>query len=340
MSVDAVAKSLTLESEDKLTLAEYIKGLGASDRTTRMVNIWARVMLGVEAAAVSARYFIDYCAKGGSLMTMRSDSKHGGQYLRFHTGSQSVAKGIAKLLPEGSLKLSTPVKSISDLEGHVTVTSRDGTVFTGKKVILSVPTPLYRNFEFSPPLPKEKLKAVESTELGFYTKVILCYDQPWWVDSKLCGLALSFHGPVVVARDTSVAAKRQFSLTCFVNADVGIAWSHLPAHERRARVIDHVWGLYGKSCGGSVSKEVVYSPLEVFEMQWTKEEWSEGAVCPVTRPGALNESGEWMKKRVGNVHFVGTEFATEWKGYMEGALCSGEEGGMEVINGLNGKARL
>lgn len=340
LSVDAVEKSLTLEVEDTVTLAEYVKNIGARDRTIRMVNVWAQVMLGVEASAVSARYFIDYCAKGGSLMTMRSDSKHGGQYLRFHKGSQAIAKGIAALLPEGSVKLSTPVKKIVDLEGHVQVTSLHGESFTAKKVILSVPTPLYKNFEFSPPLQKEKLKAVESTELGFYTKVILCYDQPWWVDSKLCGLALSFHGPVIVARDTSVPAKRQFSLTCFVNADIGVAWSLLPAHERRARIIDHVWKLYGKSCDGRVSKETVYSPIEVFEMQWTKEEWSEGAVCPVTRPGALNESADWMKKRAGSIHFVGTEFASQWKGYMEGALSSGEEGGLEVVNALNKTARL
>jgi monoamine oxidase len=99
-------------------------------------------MLGVEADALSARYFIDYCAKGGSLMTMRSDSKHGGQYLRFHEGTQSIAKGIAALLPAGAVKLLTPVKSISDQQGRVIVTSMDGKSFSAKKAIISLPTPL------------------------------------------------------------------------------------------------------------------------------------------------------------------------------------------------------
>ena len=43
-------------------------------------------MLGVDSNEISAGCFVDYCAKGGGLMQMRSDSKHGGQYLRFRKG--------------------------------------------------------------------------------------------------------------------------------------------------------------------------------------------------------------------------------------------------------------
>lgn len=51
-----------------------------------MVNLWTQVMLGVDSNEISAGCFVDYCAKGGGLMQMRSDSKHGGQYLRFRKG--------------------------------------------------------------------------------------------------------------------------------------------------------------------------------------------------------------------------------------------------------------
>jgi monoamine oxidase len=135
-----------------------------------------------------------------------------------------------------------------------------------------------------------------------------------------------------------VPEKRQFSLTCFVNAKPGEAWSLFPEHERRTRVMDHVWEIY--NCDGKVSKETVFSPIEIFEMQWSKEDWSEGAVCPVTMPGTLNESAEWMNRKVGHLHFVGTEFAKEWKGYMEGAVASGDEGAKEAIDALRDRARL
>jgi len=34
------------------------------------------------------------------------------------------------------------------------------------------------------------------------------------------------------------------------------------------------------------------------------------------------------------VHFVGTETAYEWKGYMDGAVRSGERGATEVVDAL------
>lgn len=132
---------------------------------------------------------------------------------------------------------------------------------------------------------------------------------------------------MVVARDTSTDIDGQYSLTCFVNGHVGREWSRLSPHERRAQVLSHVAYIYG-------NKEAAYQPLEIFEQEWTKEEWSQGAVCPVTSPSIINQVGYAAKLPVGNLHFVGTEFATEWKGYMEGALCSGEQGSREVLETL------
>lgn len=58
------------------------------------------MMLGLEASKISARSFVGYCARhGGGLKQMRSDDKHGAQYLRFRHSSQSVAQNIT--LPDG-----------------------------------------------------------------------------------------------------------------------------------------------------------------------------------------------------------------------------------------------
>jgi len=40
---------------------------------------------------------------------------------------------------------------------------------------------------------------------------------------------------------------------------------------------------------------------------------------------------------VGNVHFVGVETAGEFKGFMEGAVRSGERGAAEVVDALRGR---
>ena len=272
-----------------------------------MLNVWARVMLGCEHTELTAGYFIDYCRRGGGLMQMRSDGKHGGQYLRFKTGSQSVARGIHALLPADNVRLSTPVTSIEDQGTSVVVTSTIGETFKARKVIVSLPTPLYKDIQFSPPLPSTKAHVTSSTFLGTYTKVIVCYDQPWWQHMGFSGLTLAFEGPVAVARDTSVEANRQFSLTCFVNGEPGRQWSKLPQHERRSQVLAQLASMYE-------NHDAVYKPIEIFEQEWQNEEFSKGAVCPIFSDKDLLGQREAYISSVGNLHFVGTEFATEWKG--------------------------
>ncbi|PGH13227.1 hypothetical protein AJ79_03785 [Helicocarpus griseus UAMH5409] len=322
---------------DKVTLDAFVRNQGGSECTVKMVNLWAQVMLGLDSDEISAASFVDYCARGGGLMQMRSDTKDGGQYLKFRNGTQSVALNIAKLLPPGTIRLSTPVIQIVD-NGHSvqavgTSPYSNITTYTARKLILSIPTPLYKNITFSPPLPAEKAAASNGTKLGFYSKVIAVYRRPWWTTKNLCGLILSYNGPVVVARDTSYPPEGQYSLTCFVNGSLGRKWSTLPPFERQMQVLRQLRDITGE--------EEAMQPITVLERQWTSEQWSLGAVCPVSAPGVMSSVGHLWPAPVGNVHFVGTEFAREWKGYMEGAVCSGEDGAREVLDALRmGKEKL
>ncbi|KAJ5339252.1 Flavin amine oxidase [Penicillium brevicompactum] len=336
-------KSLLADTEneqvrdlDKITLEEFVQSQQGSERTLKMINLWTQVMLGIDSNEISAACFVDYCAKGGGLMQMRSDTKHGGQYLRFRQGTQSVAKNLAKLLPPGSIRLLSPVAAVSDQANKVEVTvacpfSKES-VFTARKLIVSIPTPLYKDITFSPALPARKWTASTSTKLGTYTKTIIVYSEPWWIQKNLCGLILSYDGPVVVARDTSSAADGQYSLTCFVNGSIGRKWSELAPFKRQSAVLQHLFQITGDARA--------LDPVDVLERQWMNEQWSQGAVCPISAPGVMTSVGHLWKAPIGNIHFVGTEFAREWKGYMEGAVGSGEEGADEVLRLLNDRPKL
>lgn len=146
---------------------------------------------------------------------------------------------------------------------------------------------------------------------------------------------MSYKGPVVVARDTSVDEKRFFALTCFVNGAHGEAWGRMNQHERRRVVLRQLAQLYKKGDGG-VSEEV-YKPIEFFEQIWKHEPYSKGALAPITALGDYTREDSPYGRPVGNLHFVGTEFSREWKGYMEGALWSGEKGAAEVVDSLGQK---
>ena len=113
--------------------------------------------------------------------------------------------------------------------------------FQCRRVIVSVPTTLYKDIVFNPPLPEDKLALSKVSKDGFVTKMNLIYKEPWWRNSKLSGMAQSWIGPVSVTRDVSVDMKGLYVLTCFVAADAGHTWSKLPAEDRKAK-LSHKFG--------------------------------------------------------------------------------------------------
>jgi monoamine oxidase len=242
-------------------------------------------------------------------------------------GTQSFSKGIAASMTPGSVLLSSPVKEIHQTKFKSIITTRAGAVFECKKVIISVPTPLYKDIVFSPPLKGDKLALSNQTILGYVCKNVVQYSKPWWVEKGFAGLFQSFTGPVTMARDTSDVENGHYSLTCFLVGDNGRAWSKLPAHERRASVLNQLADAYE-------NPEEALNPIEVFEYMWNDDEFAKGAPCPFTAPGTMSKHGHAMWEPVGNLHFVGTETSVEWKGYMEGAVRSGERGAEEVIEAL------
>lgn len=184
---------------------------------------------------------------------------------------------------------------------------------------------MYKELNIFPSLPQPVQEVVNGTVLGDYNKAVVCYDRPWWRDLGFNGYFASYTGPVILARDTSVDEKRHFSLTCFVNGQKGREWGKLLPHERRVVVLQQLAKIFDAD-----SNSEVFRPIEVFDQVWQHEQFSRGALSPVTAIGHYTKYAAFYGKPVGNLHFVGTEYSTEWKGYMEGAICSGEQGAREV----------
>ncbi|KAF7190535.1 putative flavin-containing monoamine oxidase A [Pseudocercospora fuligena] len=315
------------EDLDLITFEEWLKSIGAGEHAMNALKVGTRAMLGVEPSEMSATYFLDYCKSGGGYMQMRGDRKHGGQYLRVKKGTQSFSKGLAGELPEDAIVFMSPVRKIEQIAGAVRVTSARG-VFEASRVVVSVPTPLYKEIAWSPPLPSDKLEMAGSTMLGDYCKSIVFYKTPWWRNHGLTGMSQSARGPFGVTRDSSVDADEHYSLTCFLVGQPAREWRLLSLEERRKAVLAQIQQLFGKFAE-------VEMPIHIEEQIWKNEQWSQGCPCPVFGPGGLTKFEATLRAPTGRIHFVGTETAFEWKGYMEGAVRSGERGAQEVLLALN-----
>ncbi|TWU71252.1 hypothetical protein ED733_002513 [Metarhizium rileyi] len=317
------------KEDDNVSLDQYVKNLGATRQTRAMVNLWVRVMHGLESTEESAAWFVEYCRCNRGLLAIRSDDHTGGNYMRIATGTQSIAKGIATLVGLDNIRLSSPVASIEDSKSQSKVTTRAGKSYTARKVIISIPSAMYKELRFSPALPKALQKVTDSTRLGHYDKAIVVYDRPWWRETGFNGFIMSFRGPACVVRDTSVDDAGVYSFTCFVNGRQGEKWSNMYPHSRRKVILDQLAASFNVGLDSDV-----YRPVEFLEQIWQHEEFSRGALAPVTAIGHLTKFADVYGKPTGNLHFVGTEYSNDWKGYMEGALASGENGSREVVGSL------
>lgn len=166
----------------------------------------------------------------------------------------------------GSVILEAPVSRIfQNSSGSAIVSTEDGTRYHARKVVVSIPTPTYKQITFQPPLPLDKLKYSSNSMLGYYAKMILVWEKPWWRKGGYCGMTQSFVGPASVTRDTSDDAQGQFSLTCFVVGQPGRDWSKLSAPARKEAILSQLVALFGSS-----NESGIRAPLEVFEQEWVK----------------------------------------------------------------------
>ena len=81
-------------------------------------------------------------------------------------------------------------------------------------------------------------------------------------------------------------------------------------------------GYFGKRAG---------KPVDFVEQDWSAEEWTRGCYGAHMAPGVMTQFAPVLREPVGRIHWAGTETATAWSGYMDGALTSGERAAAEVL---------
>lgn len=318
---------------DSVTFEQWCRDAGAGSRSLETVRLWCRGTLGQDSHEVSALAYLEIARGGLGIVNLRYDGKEGAQYLRLEEGTQSIPVGMASLLPTGSIKLNTPVISITQHAPMLYVaTTESGHNFKARKVIVSIPSPAYKNITFSPPLSPQKQIHTTAARYGCFVKYICLFKTPFWRRQGSCGLAQSFRGPINHCRDTSVDAHDNYALTCFLCAGPGRSWIALNQKDRCEAVMKQLGSLFG------VGYEAVKSELlGSITSDWMEDKWA-GWGCPfaATPPNVLADGAvdSLDSQKSGGVYFVGTELVDEWRGYMDGALRSGIRGAGQALEDL------
>jgi monoamine oxidase len=216
--------------------------------------------------------------------------------------------------------LSSPVRKITQLKDRVQVDS-DKLTAIGQRVIVAIPPPLAGRLQYAPALPALRDQLTQRMPFGSVMKVIAIYDKPFWRDQGFTGQVVSDKGPAQVTFDNTPPEGSPGALMAFIEASTARQLNPVSKAELKAKVLDNFGTYFG---------DAARHPKAFYEKRWDNDIWHRGCPVCVTAPGVLLDYGTAIRKPVGRIHWAGTETATYWNGYMDGAVRSGERAAAEV----------
>lgn len=282
------------------------------------VRTVAGALLCIDPAQISYLHFLDMLRAGGGLQTMIG-VEGGAQQDKFAGGAWQVPKRMADRLGE-SVITNAPVHAIEQDSDGARVYSARG-VHAARHVIVAVPPILASRIDFAPGLPARKAGLLQRMPMGAVIKVHIAYETPFWRLRGLSGSAVSGARHLGTVFDQSLGDDGIGVLVGLIEAEHATAMSALGPDERRAAVIADLVHYFGEDAA---------RPLDYVEQDWLAEKWSLGGYMAHMPPGVMTGYGDTLREACGPIHWAGTETATEYAGYLEGALRAGKRAAEEV----------
>jgi monoamine oxidase len=303
---------------DGETLETWRSRIVKSAKITGVIDATVRTIFGAEARDLSALYFLMYINAGGGMLNL-TEAKGGAQQDWIVGGAQALSLALAKDLGD-SVVLGTPVRRILQGREGVDAVSDNGTI-SGRYAVVAIPPTLAGRIEYEPSVSVGRDQLTQRFSRGAAVKVIVTYEHAFWREAGFSGEVVSSDGPLSVVYDGTSHDDTQPALVGFVSGSQARQWSTQPMADRQRRITGALARYFGDAANS-------FSDYE--ELDWGMEAWSRGGPAAALPPGVLTNSFAHLRKPEGRIHWAGTETATEWIGYMEGAIQAGERAADEI----------
>ncbi|MGI8558454.1 MAG: flavin monoamine oxidase family protein [Solirubrobacteraceae bacterium] len=309
---------------DRQTLAQFAFPQLPNSGARSLLSAATQAVWGAEPHELSLLYVLAYIAGAGNEGTPGSilrllTTPGGAQESRLIGGSQLVSERVALGLRR-RVQLAEPVAGVHQNRHGVRVQSRNLTI-DAKAVVVAMSPRLSGQIAYAPRLPALTRGLFAHAPNGHLVKAEAVYDRPFWRASGFSGQAAADLGPCTTTFDNSPPDGSVGVFFGFIGGYQARKFARLSPARRRHAVLANFAVYLGPQAR---------RPVEYFEMDWTRERWTQG--CPVAHfpPNVLSHFGPALGRRVGRIHFAGTETADYWAGYMDGAVRSGERVAQEL----------
>ncbi len=294
---------------DAQTVGGWIAAQGFTEETTFLAGLAVRGVYGEEASQISLMDFLgEITGVGGDLLTAIGSA----QSIRFVGGPQQLAKAIAGQL-NGRVRLSCPVSAIQ--QGDTATVHSAGGAYRGRRVIVTVPKSVTAAILFEPALPAAFAQYFQRQPSGATVKIQAVYDTPFWRHQGLNGSVISDTGPVEVVYDNSPVDGPAGVLVGFAEGNEGRSLFALSQAQRQRVVLTSLARYFGRQAE---------KPTHYIDMVWADDPFAGGAYGSFNPPGVITSLGAAVNGPAGNIYFAGADYSSEWPGYMEGAIRSGD----------------
>ena len=136
--------------------------------------------------------------------------------------------GLADALADGlDVRLATAVSGVEHSTGGARITTADGEVIVADRVVVTVPLGVLKAgaITFEPPLPDDKVAAIEAIGMGLLDKVWLRFDEQFWSSDVLMWTLVAEPGTPYTEWFNLAPVTGEPVLLALVGGEVAAAWA-------------------------------------------------------------------------------------------------------------------
>jgi monoamine oxidase len=320
--LDAPWTAASAQEWDSMTAETWAQQNITTAGGRKLFALAVEAVLSVEPRDVSFLYFLFYAHAAGSVEQLLNNAGQGGaQDFRVSGGTQGIAVVAANRLGRKRVLLNHPVRRISQGTRSVYVYADKATV-QAQRVVVAIPPNLAGRIIYEPQLSAARVQLTQRMPIGSLIKTIAVYDTPFWRDQGLNGQVTSTDLPVGATFDASPASGTPGVMLGFIDGDQARALDDHSDSDRAKVAIKSYAAFFGQQAA---------SPKMYFDQVWAREIYTGGCPVGIMPPGVMTEYGAALRAPWGRIHWAGTETATVWTGYMDGAVQSGKRAAGEVL---------
>ena len=308
------------ESLDEMTVKDWLDSTTRNRTVRAFLEAQIRAIFVADLYQISFLYFLFYLRSGDNF-EMLNNYENGAQAFLVAETMHEVARRMATEL-KTNIVLENPVRAISQDVSGVVVNSDKGN-WRADYAIVAVPLPLSARMTYDPPLPPERDILAQHMPMGSVIKYLVAYEKPFWREHGLNGMTWSDLPPSAAFSDASPSDGGPGFLVGFFEAHNAMKWTGRPMEERKRVVIERIVEFFGPEGA---------HPIDYEDQDWPAEVWSRGCYGASMGPGIMTTVGKIIRQPHGRIHWAGTETATRWMGYIDGAIRSGDRAAAEVLS--------